>query len=126
VAQRLVCDGKHGRQVVLSEERWHDLIHAYRRSVLLQLPAIDDAIRETLANPNFITLDHDDRWCFYKRCDFPAPYDKRFLRVVTWHPHRWIDRGRKKVLLGLKGDVIDIDLVDRPFPREKMWWPDPM
>jgi hypothetical protein len=39
------------------------------------------------------------------------------------HPHRWLDRLKHKLFEDTKGDVVDVDLVDRPLPRERMWWP---
>lgn len=122
MAQRLRCAGREGRWVVLSEERWQELTHGRRRA-LLHIPDIEKAICAAVADPNIGTFDQYDRRCYYRKFDFPPPYDGLFPRVATFHPHRWIDRARKKLFEDARGDVIDVDLVDRPLPREKMWWP---
>jgi hypothetical protein len=125
MAQRLRCAGKGGRWVVLSEERWTELTHGRRRA-LLDIPNIDEAICQTVADPNFGTFDPYDRRCYYRRFDFPPPYHKLYLRVATFHPHGWIDRVKKRLLEDTRGNIVDVDLVDRPMPREELWWPPAM
>lgn len=125
MAQRLRCAGRGGLQVSLSEERWQELTNGQRRA-LLHIPDIDAAICRTIQDPNIITYDAHDRRCYYRRFDFPSPFHGLFLRVATYHPHSWINRAKKLLLEDMKGDVLDIDLVDAPLAREKRWFPPDM
>jgi hypothetical protein len=122
MAQRLRCAGWQGRSIVLSEERWEELTRGRRRA-LLDIPDIDEAIRATVADPNIGTFDEYDRRCYYRRWPFPEPYNNLFLRVATVHPHRWLDRVKLRLLEDTKGNVVDVDIVNGPMPREKRWWP---
>jgi hypothetical protein len=125
MAQRLQCAGRGGRRVTLSEERWQELTNGRRRA-LLKIPDIDAAICQAIADPNIGTFDAYERRCYYRRFDFPPPYHGLFLRVATHHPHGWINRVKKLLLEDMKGDVVDVDLVDAPLARERRWWPPDM
>lgn len=128
MAIKLRCVGRGGREAVLTEGRWDQLTKG-RRSILLWVPNVEQLICQAVAAPDIGTFDASDRRCHYLdlRESAPPEVGRVFLRVVCDHRMRWIDRVKRKLVEDLRGDEVDIDLVDGVLPRETTrWWPPAM
>jgi hypothetical protein len=82
MADLLRCQDRWGRTVVLDEDRWID--HVLRRRPYFR-GRERSCVEETLADPEFVTLDVDDptRRCFYRPSPLPRPHADVLIKVVV-------------------------------------------
>ena len=127
MAARLRCRAKHGRNVTLTEERWAYI--AANDSAVADFPGIDDLIRRALEQPYLATFDRFEQRVYYRKEEFPAPYQGLFLRVSVAYPHRWpktVPREFKRMIEGMWGEVASVGFVHKPRSKEERWWPTDM
>lgn len=109
------CKDRWGREIVLTESRWHiHVIDERKRDFLVGQEAV---VRSVIENPLFVMFDrmNADREQFYGAGLLPPPYHQVFIKVcVEFDPPR--------TGVSQSGFVVTVFLTDEVHPRERQKW----
>ncbi|MBA2277848.1 MAG: hypothetical protein H0W06_08795 [Chloroflexia bacterium] len=109
----LHCVDYRSREVVLTEQRWRDLVIVQHP----ELEGFESTVELALTTPAFVNHDatHPNRESHYCHSPLPASYAGVYIKVVV----EYVGSGAYS---GYDGEVVTANAVDRPKPRERRKW----